>query len=754
MGIANLRTHICRAAWIALAGLLVISLRAQTPASPPPASAAAQLPSAPSFTPNLLRGFTPQSSTVEAAWEERFLALPQPASLRQSLRVLTAQPHMAGTPADRANAEYVAGVFRASGWSTRIVRYLAWLPYPRLVRVTAITNHRQLLPNYEAPIAGDRFSAMNSAVIGFNAYSPSGDVTAPVVYVNYGLPEDYAVLKQDGISVRGDIVLARYGKSYRGIKAQLAAAHGAVGCLLYSDPNDDGFHAGLVYPQGAWRPASGIQRGSILNNNYPGAPLKPGQAPPAWEAAAWKAALPTIPTAPLSWQAAAPILEALAGRPAPQAWQGGLPVTYHFGGTLQVQAHIHLVMSYKYRTIWDVIGTMRGRHAGEVLIGNHRDAWTFGAVDPNSGTMVLLALARGLGHLYAQGWRPRRTIKLCSWDAEEFALIGSTDYAERHTPGLRRKAVAYFNLDEGDYGPNFTPGAVPSLRRLIYSVARAVPAPPVTTTGSVFPLSGCAAQTVFQAWSCASAAQPVAVPSMTAPASAPVTSTLPRINVIGGGSDFEPFLDHVGIATADISFSGPYGVYHSLYDDFHYFKTEADPHFDYGVACTRVLGLLTLRMADARLLPLDLPDYAQAIMNYLQAEQTRAANTPAASLNWARVTAAAEGLERAAVNFTTRAQAALNASVAHPHANAANLARFNQTLAGFEQTLLHHRGLPGRPFYKNLIFAPSITNGYSTARLPGLAQRLREKNWAGVSVQLRYLYQALENATTRLKITR
>lgn len=669
-------------------------------------------------------------------------ALPQAASLRASLKRLTAQPHVAGTPYDRSDALYVAAVFRHAGLHTRIVRYSALLPYPAEVSIELVRPQSQPLANYEAPIPGDRFSAMKNAVIGFNAYSPSGDVTAPVVYANYGLENDYAELKRDGISIRGKIVLVRYGRSYRGIKSELAAAHGAAGCLIYSDPNDDGYHAGNAYPLGSYRPATGIQRGSILNNNYPGAPLKPGQAYPAGEAAAWKAALPTVPTAPLSYTAAEPILAALTGLPAPRSWQGGLPFTYHLGGNGRVQVHMRLRMDFRYRTIWDIIGRLDGHEPGEVLVGNHRDAWTFGAVDPNSGTMVLLELARALGRLHAAGWQPRRTIRLCSWDAEEFALIGSTDYAERHLANLRKQAAVYLNMDEGDFGPYFSPGAVPSLRRLIYAAARGVAAPPVTPTGSVIPPPGCTPRTVFDLWQCQRAAA--------APAAGPPPAGPPPIGVIGGGSDFEPFLDYVGVATADISFAGPYGVYHSLYDDFHYFRTQEDPRFDYGVTCTRVMGVLTMRLADANLLPLNLNDYAGAISRYVAELQHKQATGPGAQLNWPRVETAALRLQSAARQFSVRARAALTGSAQHPR----RLARFNAALAGFEQNLLLRRGLPGRPFYRNLIFAPEITRGYATARLPGVSQMLKEKNWLGASVQLRYLYEALQRATIRLQTVR
>ncbi|MGH9535950.1 MAG: transferrin receptor-like dimerization domain-containing protein, partial [Terriglobales bacterium] len=699
-----------------------------------------------------LIGFTPRTAAAEQRWEARFQRLPDRARMRASLQRLTAEPHVAGTPADHATAEYVAGVFRRAGLRTRIIAYSVLLPYPKEVRITLVAPTRQRLPNYGAPVPGDRYSEMKNAVVGFNAYSPSGNVTAPVVYANYGLEKDYAYLAKHGISVAGKILLVRYGRSYRGIKSALAQQHGAAGCLIYSDPNDDGYHAGDVYPNGPYRPATAIQRGSILNGNYLGAPLAPGQAPDAAERAAWKAGLPRLPTAPLSYAAAEPILRALSGPAAPRGWQGGLPFTYHIGGAPPVMVHMRLRMDFRYRTIWDVIGTIPGAGPQEVLLGNHRDAWTFGAVDPNGGTMVQLEIARILGQLYKQGWRPRRTIRLCSWDAEEFALIGSTDYANQHQAALQADAVAYINSDEGDRGPYFTADAVPSLWALIRSVAKAVPDLATQTTiyqdwlrraqqraeeeGNALPSSP------YQWNASTSAGHPTgakaAIPSV------------PPIGPLGGGSDFEAFLNHVGLATADVSMTGPYGVYHSLYDDFHYFVTEADPTFASGQEQTDLKGLIAMRLADAPLAPLDLPAYAVAIANAITARRAATQAPPGQQLAWQPTLAAAAQLETAADQFTRRSAQALAQRREHPR----RLARFNDALAHFDQNFLLARGLPGRPYYKHLIYAPEITRGYAPVVLPGVTQRLQEKQWTEADVQLRYLRQALQRATNALNAVR
>lgn len=694
-----------------------------------------------------LIGFTPPTAAAELHWEQIFKQLPNRAQMRADLQALTAQPHIAGTPADHATAQYVARVFRRAGLQTQVIAYSALLPYPKEVHIVLVKPRRQVLPNYGLPIPGDKYSEMKDAAVGFNAYSPSADVTAPVVYANYGLEKDYAYLAAHGISVKGKIVLVRYGRSYRGIKSELAEQAGAAGCLIYSDPNDDGYHAGDVYPNGPYRPATAIQRGSILNGNYLGAPLAPGEAPSPAEQAAWKVGLPQMPTAPLSYAAAEPILRALAGAAAPRDWQGGLPFTYHLGGTDQAVVHMRLKMDYQYRTIWDVIGTIPGTGTQEVLLGNHRDAWTFGAVDPDGGAMVQLQIARILGQLYRQGWRPRRTIRLCSWDAEEYALIGSTDYANQNLAALQAHAVAYINSDEGDRGPYFTADAVPSLRPLIRSVTAAVPNL-VTHATTIYQdwlrraqqKAGAPASNPYM-WN-ASAARP--------PGAGAGVPTVPPIGPLGGGSDFESYLNHVGLATADVSMTGPYGVYHSLYDDFHYFVTEIDPHFWYGQEQTDIKGLIAMRLADAPLVPLDMPAYASFIANAITARRDQTQAPPGQTLAWQPALAAAVRLETAADNFTRRSAEAL----AQAPANPARLAAFNRALQHFDQNFLLARGLPGRPYFQHLIFAPEITRGYAPVVLPGVTERLAEKQWTEADVQLRYLREALVRAANALNAVR
>ncbi len=683
--------------------------------------------------PVALRGFNSTAVPAELRWETMLSSATSPASLAASLRTLTRLPHVASTPADQQTASYVASVFRQAGLRTEVIPYSARLSFPRLVHVTLLPAQgaAQRLPNYETPVPGDPYSGDRTALVGFNAYSASGTVTAPVVYANYGLGRDYATLQRAGIQVRGKIVLVRYGESYRGNKAALAQRMGAAGVLLYSDPNDDGYHAGDTYPKGSYRPPYGIQRGSILNNSYPGAPLHPGERPAAAEISAWNQQLPRIPVAPIAYAAASPILQALQGAAAPADWQGGLPFTYHFGGGAAPRLRLHVEMTAPYATIWDVIGTIPGTSSSTIIMGNHRDAWTFGAVDPGSGTAVLLQTARNLGKLLQAGWRPRRTIELASWDGEEFGLIGSTDYANQFRQALRDSAAVYLNVDEGVGGTAFTPASVPSLRAELREVARDVQAP--SRAGRTSFLSA--------AW-LQDAQDDARRQHHPLPLRAPVDD-------LGGGSDFESLLCHDGIASADISFSGSYGVYHSLYDDFHYYDTVIDPGFLYSQTETNYMGRLLLRLADAPLLPLDLPTYAARISQYVSQLRAASPQAPARQLPWAATLRAAIDLQNAAGEFNTRAQNALQTASINPQ----RLRTYNRALREFEGNLLGE-GLPQRPYFLHMIYAPELTRGYDPSRLPGLSEALKAHDWASASGQLQQLTALLQDATAALQAAR
>ena len=547
-----------------------------------------------------------RDSAAEAASEVRFLAAPDPKLAEEHLRTLTQAPHMAGTVEDKATADYVALKFRAAGLDTEVVEYKVWTNYPSEISVdiTAPAGVEMHGPTREH-VDGDPYDGDPRVVMPFSSMSPSGDVEAEVVYANYGTPEDFEKLERLKIDVRGKIVLVRYGQNFRGVKVFIAQQHGAAGVILYSDPFDDGWRRGDKYPDGPWRPDTGVQRGSVgYMFEFPGDPTTPGFAslPSLPESKrispAQSAQMPKIPVTPLSYHDASPILQNLGGRDSPREWQGALPFTYHVGpGPVRVK--MHLKQDYQLRTLWDVIGRVRGSEfPGEwVVAGNHRDAWVYGAVDPISGTAAMLEAVHGVGDLLKSGWKPKRTLIFASWDGEEEGLMGSTEWAEQHESELA-DAAAYFNMDVGDSGPKFGASAVPSLKQFLRDVTKAVPSPK--------------GGTVYEVWQ--KSDQPGASSSTQSPAEAIEGSRrVPDANLkgdvpvgdLGSGSDYSAFQQHLGVPSTDISSTGPYGVYHSVFDNFAWFKKFGDPDFVYEQQMARVFGLEALRMADADVLPYD-----------------------------------------------------------------------------------------------------------------------------------------------------
>ncbi|MGC2420794.1 MAG: M28 family metallopeptidase [Candidatus Acidiferrales bacterium] len=671
-------------------------------------------------------GFSPAHTDAERQLETRLRAIPDAAHAEANLRHLTAEPHMAGTEASRRVAEWLRDQYRSFGFDAEIVTYTAWFPLPRIVELELIAPKRARLASPEPPIPGDKDTYDKRAVIGFNTYSPSGEVTAPVVYVNYGMPDDYRELDTLGVSVEGKIVLARYGRGYRGIKAKLAEEHKARALILYSDPQDDGFVAGDPYPHGPWRPMGGIQRGSVLYTQiYPGDPLAPGAAstPDANVkrlAPSDAANLPRIPTMPISAKDAAVILSALGGPPAPRGWQGGLPLTYHVGPG-KAEAHMKVVMDFAERPVYDVIATLHGSSDDEwVVLGNHHDAWVFGAADPGSGTASMLEAARALGELVRSGWKPRRTIVMCAWDAEEPGLVGSTAWVEANLAALQAHAVAYINTDVGVTGPNFSASATPSLKNLVRDATRDVPDP--GTGGSV-----------YKAW----LVHDTRADRMVSP-EAP-------LGALGAGSDFCPFFDYAGIPSMDIGFDGDYGVYHSLYDDFSWMNKFGDPTFAYHAALARVLGTLALRLDEADLLPFDYAAYASEIARAADALASRAANQEAqAAILKPVLDASAEFSASAA-----RASHAL-AAISSQSLDPAKEQQINRALAGVEQALLSPEGLAGRPWFKHTVYAPGSYSGYAAEIMPGVSEALDRGDLQVLQREADSLAAALRRAALRL----
>ena len=706
-----------------------------------------------SSLPMIVSGHAPDSSatqsifgfrdaTAEKAVEARFLAVPDPKLAEEHLRILTKAPHMAGTVEDKATADYVAQKFREAGLDTEIVEYKVWINYPSEISVdlTAPAGVEMHGPTREH-VDGDPYDDDPRVVMPFNGMSPSGDAEADVVYANYGTPEDFDKLDKLKIDVRGKIVLVRYGQNFRGVKAFVAQEHGAAGVIIYSDPYDDGWRRGDKYPDGPWRPDTGVQRGSIgYMFEFPGDPTTPGIAslpslPDSKRISPEKSAqMPKIPVTPLSYHDAWPILKNLSGPDSPREWQGSLPFTYHVGpGPARVR--MHLKQDYQFRTLWDVIGRVRGSESPDewVVAGNHRDAWVYGAVDPNSGTAAMLETVHGVGELLKSGWKPKRTIIFGSWDGEEEGLIGSTEWAEQHESELAN-APAYFNMDVAVSGSKFGASSVPSLKQFLRDISKAVPSPK--------------GGTVYEAWQKNEQDRPS--PSTQSPSesvgenrrkpAASVTSDVP-VGDLGSGSDYSAFQQHLGVPSTDISSTGPYGVYHSVFDNFAWFKKFGDPDFVYEQQMARVFGLEALRMADADVLPYDYEEYGKEISAYLETAKKRADSKFAEhTLDFSAVNAAAKRFQDAGAKILLKQKNAPRDS-----------ARLNRALRSAELALLVPEGLPHRPWFRHAIYAPGEYTGYAAVVIPGVNEAIDKTEAERARQQLAVLTDAVNRAAKVLE---
>ena len=677
----------------------------------------------------------------QTALESRFLAVPDPKLAEEHLRILTQAPHMAGTPEDKATAHYVAQKFRDAGLETEIVEYRVWMNYPAeiSVDVTAPAEVTMHGPTRER-VTGDPYQDDPRVVAPFNSMSPSGDVEAEVVYANYGSPDDFQKLEQMKIDVRGKIVLVRYGQNFRGVKAFVAQEHGAAGVLIYSDPADDGWRHGDKYPQGPWRPDTGVQRGSIgYMFQFPGDPTTPGIAslpslpdsrrtPPEQSAQ-----LPKIPTTPLSYADAWPILEHLGGPDSPREWQGSLPFTYHVGpGPTKVK--MHLKQDYQFRTIWDVIGRVRGREVPDewVVAGNHRDAWVYGAVDPNSGTAAMLESVHGIGELLKSGWKPKRTIVFGSWDGEEEGLIGSTEWGEQHETELAN-AVAYFNLDVAVSGAKFGASSVPTLKQFVRDVTKVVPSP----KGGM----------LYDEWrkTTQSGADAERTPTQAIGDVERTPAAQSRFDVpvgdLGSGSDYTVFLQHLGVPSSDVSSTGSYGVYHSVFDNFNWFKKFGDPDFVYEQEMARVFGLEVVRMSDADVLPYDYEQYGKEIAVYVEAARRKAEVLfPGLPPSFTAAVRAAHQFEQAGAKIRRKQESPGNGS-----------ARLNQALRQAERALLVADGLPNRSWFRHVIYAPGQYTGYAAVVIPGVNEAIDKRDLERTRQQIAVLAGALNRATKVLE---
>jgi N-acetylated-alpha-linked acidic dipeptidase len=678
-----------------------------------------------------------RDSTAQREWEQKFLAVPDAAAAGEHLRILTAEPHLAGTPGGRKVAEYIASKFREYGFETEIVEYRVWMNHPKSIRVETLTpsGNTFIGPNPEQ-VEGDAFQSDPRVVAALNGFSPSGTVEAEAVYANYGRPEDFDKLAEMKVDVRGKIVITRYGQNFRGVKAYVAQERGAAGLIIYSDPIDDGYFKGDAYPRGPWRPPSGVQRGSILYMfKYPGDPTTPGIAAtpslPESERTAPKdaASLPAIPTTPLSYADAEKIMRTMRGPESPREWQGALPFTYHVGPGVKVR--LALEHEYAYRPIFNVIGKLRGADLADELVtgGNHHDAWVYGAVDPNSGTATLLEAARGLGALVQQGWRPRRTIVLAAWDAEEQGLIGSTEWVEGNARELAN-AVAYFNVDSAVSGPDFGASAVPSLKQFVRDVAKAVSSPK--------------GGTVYDVWRAQKEKERRERRTQLTP---PEPEYEPQVKTrdvpvgdLGSGSDYTPFLQHLGVPATDMGSGGPYGVYHSVFDNFQWFRQNADPEFRYLQQMARVYGLQVLRLADADILPFDYENYGREIAEYVgQAQKKADTKFGRGVLDLRPALDAAHRLQESGRR--------MGKAQRDPRVSPAAL---NRALRDAERAFLIPEGLPGRPWFRHAIYAPGVYTGYAAVVLPGVNEAITAGDRERARTQLAALTAAIQRAAQAL----
>ncbi len=660
-----------------------------------------------------IRGYTSAHVAAEREREQRLQSLPSPDNLREYMRTITTEPHHAGSAGSRKVAEYILGKFKSWGLNASIEQFEALMPYPTERVVELVEPEKYVAALKEPVVPDDPDSGDAGQLPTFNAYSADGDVTANLVYANYGTPEDYEQLAKLGIDVKGSIVIARYGRSWRGIKPKVAAEHGAVGCIIYSDPRDDGFFQGDVYEKGAWRPAPGVQRGSVMDMPlYPGDPLSPGWASESGSRRLDRNAAVTllkIPVLPISYEDAQPLLKSLKGPVAPEAWRGALPLTYHIGpGPAKV--HLKLTFEWQVRPLYNVIARIDGAEFPNqwIIEGNHHDAWVNGASDPTSGNVVLMETARSLGELVKSGWQPRRTIVIASWDGEEWGLLGSTEWAEKHRDELAKNAVVYINSDSTGKGW-LSMGGSHSLGSFINGVARDIQ-DPRGSGGSV--LDAKRARLIDQATDDAARAKIKGSRDI-------------AIDALGSGSDYTAFLDFLQIASLDLGFAGDSsgGVYHSIYDSFYWFTHFSDGDFTHSAALSRVIGTALLRLADADVLPFDFKGTATALENYTQ----EIAGMPgvAGKVDVGPLRASIAKLASAADAY----EKALGRLDRLDKDRQADLAALNEVLYRTERAFRHEAGLPKREWFKHLVYAPGLYTGYGVKTLPGIREGIEQKQW-------------------------
>lgn len=706
-------------------------------------------------------GFSDARAGEQRKLEAQFDSKLQKENLKAWMKQLTARPHHLGSAAGKKNAEFIAALFRSWGYDTSIETFDVLFPTPK-TRLLEMTAPQKFVASLAEPsLREDSTSSISEELLPtFNAYSVDGDVRGPLVYVNYGIPKDYEELERRGIDVKGKIVISRYGGSWRGIKPKVAAEHGAIGCIIYSDPRDDGYFQGDVYPKGSFRNELGAQRGSVADMpQFSGDPLTPGvgATKDATRLAIKDApTLTKIPVLPISYGDALPLLRALGGPVAPESWRGALPITYHIGPGPAI-VHLKVAFDWKLVPAHNVIAKMKGATRPDewIIRGNHHDAWNFGADDPISGMVALMEEARAIGELAKQGWRPRRTLVYAAWDGEEQGLLGSTEWAEAHGEELKRKAVAYINSDSNGRGFLYAAGSH-TLERLMNQVARDVKDPQ-------------------KGVSVGERSKALKIVQGTTEDRADARNRADqRIGALGSGSDFTPFLQHLGIAALNIGFGGEDsgGSYHSIYDSFDYYSRFGDPKFEYGVTLARVGGRIVLRLSEADVLPFEFTNFAETVGKYVREVEKLAdtmrdetvelnrqitdksleawrdptekyvapkAKEPVPHLNFAPLENAAATLKDAADRYDT----AVRDREGKPLSE--NGRRdLDAILMTMERSLTSAQGLPGRPWYKHQIYAPGMYTGYGVKTLPAVREAIELRRWTEAEQQVGLVSKIIE----------
>ncbi|MBV8051734.1 MAG: M28 family metallopeptidase [Acidobacteriaceae bacterium] len=714
-------------------------------------------------------GYAAKSTQTERDWEQKFRAIPEPANIRDYMQHLSARPHHVGSPYDKEDAEWILAHFKQWGWDAHIETFDVLFPTPK-VRILEMTEPTKFTARLEEPaLAVDPTSNQKSEQLPtYNAYSIDGDVTAPLVFVNYGLPEDYEKLDRLGVSVKGAIVIAKYYHSWRGVKPKVAAEHGAIGCLIYSEPHDDGYTRDVVFPDGPMRNPNGVQRGSVMDfaSSNPGDPLTPGVgATPDAKRLPIKEAksITKIPVLPISYGDAQPLLAALKGPMAPDEWRGNLPIPYHVGpGPAKV--HLKVEFNWDIKPVYDVIAKIPGSVAPDewIIRGNHHDAWVNGAEDPVSGQSPLLEEARALGELLKQGWKPRRTIIYAAWDGEEPMLLGSTEWAEQHADELRQHAAVYINSDANGRGV-LNMGGSHSLEHFINGVARDIEDP----------------ETKMTVWQRDRLSEIAEAKNPDERKQVRERADL-RIGALGSGTDFTAFLDHLGIATLDVGYGGEDegGIYHSIYDDFYWYTHFSDSDFVYGRALSQTIGTGVMRLADAEILPFEFTDFADTMQKYTKElqklladkqEEIRERNQeldegvfkatfdprrPTVAppkevvpphLNFAPIQNAVDALTRSAEHY----REALSAKQGQlDQDTVTTLAALNAQLISSERALTNADGLPRRPWYKHLIYGPGVYTGYEVKTIPGVREGIEQKKYGEADQEIARVAKALEDESS------